>query len=147
MKKFKKELEELGKKFYAELYGFSYNEDGSDEIKSDWDVDYGYINDKFEDSWTILDIIALGDDSSIVESRRECKIHIYSQILSDFQDDNFIIEIIDKPNRLGIVEITLRKCEGRRKDDKVFKIILKREAVANIKSWRDLIDNAVMTSK
>ena len=140
-KEFKTRVEELGKKFGAELYSFSYNSNGGSEVESDWDVKYAHVDDKFEEGWNILDMIALGDDSSAVENKRIGTVHIYEPIDENFSKDFFILEITDWNNRLGIVEVKMTKCL---RNPKHFKATLKREDIENIKTWQGLIDRVVL---
>ena len=134
---FKKQVEELGKKFGAELYSFSYNNDGNDEVESDWDVKLSYINDKFEEGWTIIDLITL---HSALGSKRKGTVHVYEKENKDYYHNFFKIKFIDNDLQSEEVEVSLiqygERCEGNKK----FNIVMKRKDIKTIRSWQELIE-------
>lgn len=140
MEEFVKKVEELGKKFNAELYDFEYNSYEGVRIKSDWDVQFSKISEKFEEGWTILDLIFLGDDSSVANNKKICKIHIYDTVDENYQPDFYILEILDKPSRSGIIDVTctFKSMNRREEDTKVEKTFLRKE-FEYIMSWEELI--------
>lgn len=138
--KFKNQLEELGKKFNAELYNFKYNFDGN-EIQSDWRVGRSLRHDRFEGEWTILDLISLGEKNP-TNSIQEGIIHLYT--LEEDEDsypryrEFYEIQIFSNLKEMKEKNVRIKLFDNTW--EKIFETIVEREEFKTIKSWQELID-------